>query len=103
MLTSTALPEQLRKEIAAARQHLILLEQAAAKLTSPPADTDPEVDWLDGGSEIAAFLGWPVKRVYAVYKTGHFGNAVWKTGWRSMAGSKSRLRALPERLTTKTP
>jgi hypothetical protein len=98
MDTLTASPDQFQKQIAAARQQLAQLEQAAAKFASPQAETDPEIDWLDGGEAIAMFLKWPVKRVYAVYKTGGFRGAVWKTGWRSMSGSKSRLRALPELL-----
>jgi hypothetical protein len=101
MDTYTASPDQLQKDLAAARQHVAQLEQAAAKL-APHAETDPEVDWLDGGDAIAAFLKWPVKRVYATFRAGRFKGTVWKTGHRTMLGSKSRLRALPE-LLSKTP
>jgi hypothetical protein len=98
MDTLTASLDQLQKQIAAVRQQLAQLEQAAAKFASPHVETDPEVDWLNGGEAIAMFLKWPVKRVYSVYRTGGFKNAVWKTGWRSLIGSKSRLRTLPELL-----
>jgi hypothetical protein len=101
MDTYTTSPDQLQKQIAAARRHVAQLEQAATKLASPQAETDPEVFWLDGGEAIAAFLRWPVKRVYATYRAGRFGTAVWKTGWRTMLGSRSRLRALPELLSHK--
>jgi hypothetical protein len=92
----------LLQEIAAARRHVARLEQAAAKLAAPQAETDPQTNWLDGGEQIAKFLNWPVKRVYAVHRAGKFKGAVWKVGWRSLIGSRSRLRALPETLTTKT-
>jgi hypothetical protein len=102
MDTHTASPDQLQKQIAEARRHLARLEaeQAAAAKLAISHETDPETDWLHGGEEIAAFLKWPKKRVYA--QQDKLKGAIFKTGHRTLIGSRSRLRALPE-LLSKTP
>jgi hypothetical protein len=92
---------ELERDIAETEKQLAQLKRSAAKLASPGSENDPENDWLDGGEAIAAFLNWPVKRVYKVYGTGKFRGAVFKTGWRTMIGSRARLRALPELLLSK--
>ena len=89
---------QIHQDILATEKRLAQLKQSAAQLASPSTEDDPEHDWLNGGEEIAAFLGWSVKRVYHTHRQGKFRGAVVKLGRRTMIGSRRRLRGLHELL-----
>jgi hypothetical protein len=89
---------QLQREIAEAEARLAQLKQAATIRSFDAFENDPEQDWLNGGDEIAAFLGWTVRKVYHAHRAGKFKGAVVKMGRRSMLGSKQKLRALIETL-----
>jgi hypothetical protein len=105
-------PDQLQREIAAAqaevdagRLRLLQLKRSAARQAverPPPYDeTAPGNDWLPGAKRIAQYLGgeaagWTAERVGRAFRQGRFHGAVWKTGWRTMVGSRRRLDALPE-------
>jgi len=51
-------------------------------------------DLLNGGTEIAQFIGWDEHQVYYGHAQGHFGDAVWKFGPRKLQGSRRKLSAL---------
>jgi hypothetical protein len=67
--------------------------------TTPPPD---QSDWIWHGENIAAEIGCTVEQLYYLFSQGVFGDAIFKLGRKTMVASRSRLKALPEKLSAKS-
>lgn len=69
-------------------------DTAASNKIAPNTDAD----WLWGAENIGRFIGRTTAQVYYLHSSGLLRGATWKLGPKTLVGSRSKLRALPELL-----
>jgi hypothetical protein len=76
------------------------------RTVSPPSSKtdpdDPADDWVWGAEKIGQLIGRSTTQVYYLHSSGLLRGATFKLGRKTLVGSRSKLRALPDLLASET-